>query len=279
MSDLELLASGRDADIYALDDATVLRRVRDPAHSRTLHEAKVMTYLAERGYPVPRVYEADETSMVMERLAGPTLLEDLGRRPWALWANARMLAALHDELAAIPAPDWLGEPAPGEPGRTPGERTGAGTEADADEAGHALGHAHGLEAGERPGPRRASVLHLDLHPGNVIRTAAGPVVIDWTNCAAGDPAFDLAKTLVTLETADLATWPRRRVRDLYVRALRRAARIDPAPRLADALREKLRDPNLSPAEAARLRALLARETGETGGETAPDHTAPAHPPV
>lgn len=38
------------------------------------------------------------------------------------------------------------------------------------------------------------MLHLDLHPGNVILTVAGPVVIDWTDVLRGDPALDLAQT-------------------------------------------------------------------------------------
>ena len=36
------------------------------------------------------------------------------------------------------------------------------------------------------------MLHLDLHPGNVMFTARGPVVIDWTNARAGAPAADVA---------------------------------------------------------------------------------------
>ena len=76
-----LLAQGRDTDVYALDDTTVLRRYRDPTHSNTLMEAKVMAYLAEHGYPVPRVHDATDTDLVLERLHGPTLLEDWRRRP------------------------------------------------------------------------------------------------------------------------------------------------------------------------------------------------------
>lgn len=239
MAEPVLLARGRDADVYALDDATVLRRVRVPGSSRTLHEAKVMAYLAEQGYPVPRVLDADEDSMVMQRLTGPTLLDDLQKRPWTLRANARTLARLHDELGAIDAPAWLEAPR--------------------------------VQSG--PTPHRRGMLHLDLHPGNVIATPQGPVVIDWTNAAAGDPALDVAKTFATIATADLPTAAGRLLCRAYARALRRAARTDPGPRIADAVREKLLDPNVSAAEAARLHTLLARETGAPGGRVDQDPAA------
>ncbi|MFJ5875307.1 MULTISPECIES: phosphotransferase family protein [unclassified Streptomyces] len=47
------------------------------------------------------------------------------------------------------------------------------------------------------------VLHLDLHPGNVILTRRGPVAIDWCNAGAGDPAADVAMTMVTVGSADV----------------------------------------------------------------------------
>jgi aminoglycoside phosphotransferase (APT) family kinase protein len=40
------------------------------------------------------------------------------------------------------------------------------------------------------------LLHLDLHPANVILSAKGPVVVDWTNARRGEPAFDIAITWV-----------------------------------------------------------------------------------
>ena len=36
------------------------------------------------------------------------------------------------------------------------------------------------------------LLHLDLHPQNVILSPNGPVVVDWTNARRGEPAFDVA---------------------------------------------------------------------------------------
>jgi aminoglycoside phosphotransferase (APT) family kinase protein len=42
------------------------------------------------------------------------------------------------------------------------------------------------------------LLHGDLHPLNVMITASGPVVIDWTNAARGDALTDVALTIVLL---------------------------------------------------------------------------------
>ncbi|HEY7420869.1 MAG TPA: phosphotransferase [Gaiellaceae bacterium] len=40
------------------------------------------------------------------------------------------------------------------------------------------------------------LVHLDLHPANVILSPEGAVVIDWTNARRGDPALDVALTWV-----------------------------------------------------------------------------------
>lgn len=42
------------------------------------------------------------------------------------------------------------------------------------------------------------ILHLDLHPENVVLTADGPVVIDWRNAAEGPPALDRAVSAVIM---------------------------------------------------------------------------------
>jgi len=42
--------------------------------------------------------------------------------------------------------------------------------------------------GAGPGTR---LVHLDLHPDNVILSSSGPTVIDWTNARDGSPALDV----------------------------------------------------------------------------------------
>ncbi len=51
------------------------------------------------------------------------------------------------------------------------------------------------------------VLHLDLHPDNVILTPEGPVVIDWRNATEGDPAVDLAMTALIMAQVALGDDP------------------------------------------------------------------------
>ncbi|KOU57587.1 phosphotransferase enzyme family protein [Streptomyces sp. MMG1533] len=52
-------------------------------------------------------------------------------------------------------------------------------------------------------PRRSTgrVLHLDLHPDNVILTADGPRVIDWTNTEEGEPGLDWGISAMILAQA------------------------------------------------------------------------------
>ena len=59
---------------------------------------------------------------------------------------------------------------------------------------HARLHALPSRSGD-PGER---VLHLDLHPANVLLTPRGPVLIDWTNARDGPPDLDVALTAVIL---------------------------------------------------------------------------------
>lgn len=46
--------------------------------------------------------------------------------------------------------------------------------------------------------RAHRVLHLDLHPDNVLLGPDGPVLIDWTNSAEGPPELDAAVSALIL---------------------------------------------------------------------------------
>ena len=187
-------------------------------------EAAVMAYLAGAGFPVPRVHDASGPDLVLERLAGRDMLADLSARPWLARRHARTLAGLHDRLHAITAPPSLRAP---------------------------FG----------PGGR---VLHLDLHPGNVMLTAAGPVVIDWSNVAAGPAAADVAMAWLIIATSEVDEPPLllrpaiSSVRAVLLRRFRALVRDDPGPELARVARARMADRNVRPAEARRLQVIADR---------------------
>ena len=217
-----LIGAGRAADVYALDERRVLRRYRNGESSE--REAAVMAYLAEAGFPVPRVHDASGPDLVLERLGGRDMLADLSARPWLARRHARTLAGLHDRLHAITAPPSLRAP---------------------------FG----------PGGR---VLHLDLHPGNVMLTPAGPVVIDWSNVAAGPAAADVAMAWLIIATSEVDAPPLllrpaiSSVRAVLLRRFRALVRDDPRPELARVARARMADRNVRPAEARRLQVIADR---------------------
>ncbi len=104
---MELLAQGRDCDIFDRGDGTVLRRSRRAYHQGL--EARVLAYAAEHGYSVPSVLELTDAGrdLIMEKVPGPTMLQALEKRPWRARAVGRQLGALHNRLHEIPGPDWL----------------------------------------------------------------------------------------------------------------------------------------------------------------------------
>jgi Ser/Thr protein kinase RdoA (MazF antagonist) len=192
------IGTGRSADVFAHGPGKVLRRYREPRD--TEREVAAMQHARARGYPVPEARAINDTDIVMDRLDGPTMLDDLGRRPWRIDRHAALLASLHRRLHEISAPDWL--PVPLGEGR--------------------------------------SLLHLDLHPDNVMLTARGPFVIDWPNVARGPSDADVAHTWIVLACSTPTTGAYRQAlsrigRGLFLRGfLRRfdrsrvAAHIDAA---------------------------------------------------
>ena len=214
-----LLASGRAADVHDQGDGTVLRRYK---HDHDVeHEVAVMRWVAEAGYPVPRVVSGSGRDIVMERIDGPTMLDDIGRRRWMLVAHARTLAQLHHQLHRLMAPDWLRRP--------------DGT------------------------PEGRAVLHLDLHPLNVLITPDGPVVIDWTNAARGEPSFDAAMTVALIESYEIDSRFERMGRWVLLRSYELAyGRRAVSDQLDTARRRRLADANTTEAE----RSLLRRRLGD-----------------
>jgi Ser/Thr protein kinase RdoA (MazF antagonist) len=220
-----LLGSGRNADVYDIGDGRVLRRYRDGRDAAEVQrEAQVMMHARAHCVPVPEVFEVSGSDIVMERATGPTMLDVLGRRPWTLRSQARLLARLHATVHQAPA--------------LPALRAPFGDE-DLD---HQV------------------LLHRDLHPSNVILTSTGPVLIDWEGAARGPAIYDVAMTWAIVGFSDvpetgLAAVAVRTVQSLFTHSFVRAAGPLDQTWRATAVRHRLTDPNVLPSERARLERL------------------------
>src|SRR5689334_14492692 len=100
---MRLIARGRASELFDLGDGRVLRRANGRADYR--REASVMRHVRGFGYPAPAVVDVLPDGLVLERVAGPTMAEELRRRPDTGMHHAAILAGLHDRLHEIVAPD------------------------------------------------------------------------------------------------------------------------------------------------------------------------------
>jgi aminoglycoside/choline kinase family phosphotransferase len=224
-----LLARGRAADVFDVGDGKVLRRYRR-AHTGLDLEVRVMRFVAQHGVRVPQVFDPGpehrpDCDIVMERIDGVTMLDDFEARPWKLFSHVRLLARLQRQINDIVAPEWLS----------------------------------GQAAGTGAMRRDDSVLHLDLHPMNVLLSDDGPVVIDWTNAAAGPAGFDAAITYVEMATFEVEGFAQRLGVRMGVEAFKRArgaGEIDAF--LVAACDHRLADPGLTPGERGAVAALRTR---------------------
>src|SRR6266545_2303217 len=105
---VRLIGAGRDAELFDLGGGRVLRRPRRPRPMDA--EAAFMGRVRAAGYPAPEVFEVRPDGLVMERLEGPTMLDDLAAHPWRVGRHARTLAELHVRLHRIAAEDGLPGP-------------------------------------------------------------------------------------------------------------------------------------------------------------------------
>jgi Ser/Thr protein kinase RdoA (MazF antagonist) len=122
--------------------------------------------------PVPRVLDradfADHSALLLERLPGRPAGELALGDPGPARAAGRACGRVYDVLARVAAPAGL-RVAPGAP----------------------------EQASDGP----ARLLHLDLHPLNLLVSDDGTAVtgvLDWANTHAGDPVLDRARTWAIL---------------------------------------------------------------------------------
>lgn len=226
------IGEGREAEIYAWDEGTVLRLLRPGADAADVQREDVaMRAAGAVGLDVPRVRGSvtvdGRPGVIMDRVDGPDLITLMGRRPWTVPRVARIVGKEQAAIHGVVAPKELWSLR--EMVRWKIENAG---DLPAALAEFALGVLDTLPDGDR-------LCHGDFHPGNVLMGPSGPAVIDWVGAARGDPAGDLARTRLLLRQGAVPGHMPALIRRmhalgrdtffrLYLRAYARARPIDSA---------------------------------------------------
>lgn len=190
----EPIARGATAEVYAWEPGWILKLFYPSFAERVVRfEARKAEAAHRVGVPTAavggQVRVGDRHGLLFERLDGPPLTPTLLGGQAAMEEGARTLAALqvrlHDEVLADhahafpPFKQMVAERI---------KETGA---LDDDLRRLVLETLDELPDGD-------AICHGDLHPDNVIVTADGPRIIDWTDASRGDPMADVAHSVLLL---------------------------------------------------------------------------------
>jgi len=230
----EKIAKGGTSDLFVFDQNRVVKLLhpRFPRSNAQL-EFEITSALAATGIPAPAVFEVVERDgrfgIVFERVDGVSLLQLVERKPWKLFYAARLLAELHAQVHQYTAPKTL----PSQ--RQQLERWLANA------LDFTVDQRRAAEASLLLVPQGTAICHGDFHPGNILLTRRGPVIIDWSTGTQGDPLVDVARTAALFEEANLppgSPWYMRLLLALARRLLYRAY-LDRYFRLRGGTREEI----------------------------------------
>ena len=184
------IAIGATAEIHAWKDGQVLKLFNQGISRSTIeYEANNTWLVHDTGLPVPAVGEIIEIDgrfgLEYERVEGMTMLQALMKSPWKFPIFARQLADIQAEMHMRRVP---GLPAQRERLERKINRTQLLPEDVRQAALHALARL----------PDDNELCHGDFHPGNIVLTSSGPVVIDWIDASHGSAIMDVARSTLLM---------------------------------------------------------------------------------
>ena len=184
------IGNGRAAEVFEFGQGRVIKLWREPGHPEWMaREARAQQAVIAAGVRAPTVFEETQVDgrngLIIERVDGLDGLTAALKQPWRIWSIGRGIGRLHRQIAKVAAPAEL---------PTFEQRT---RHIIADPKFPADIRERLLALFERA-PRRIALCHMDFHPGNIMETTRGPVVIDFANAQAGHPACDHIQSLLLL---------------------------------------------------------------------------------
>jgi aminoglycoside phosphotransferase (APT) family kinase protein len=181
-----LVGQGRTADIYRWDNNQILKLFHTGwSVSAVEQEARINRIVLETGLPVPAtggMLEIDgRHGILFERIDGPTMLHQLGAKPWTAIALLHTFADLHVSMHTHTMSEL------------PSQRQHLAQEIRQASALPAKWAAAALAALDHL-PDGNRLCHGDYHPDNVLMSPHGPIIIDWSEATAGNPIADVDRT-------------------------------------------------------------------------------------
>ncbi|HJQ59459.1 MAG TPA: aminoglycoside phosphotransferase family protein [Vineibacter sp.] len=188
----EKVGEGSMSDVHAWAPGQVVKLWKASVPPQVCrHEARMTRAAFAAGCPAPEVLDEvileGRFGIVLSRLDGPTLLQLSRSGAMTRAQTGAVLAGLYRAVHTTPPP-----------------RDVATLRVWMDHSLRSVGDvvpyhiATGIRAlidRLQPGD---GLCHGDLHPGNVIMTAEGPRIIDWTFAMRGPAAYDLARCHILL---------------------------------------------------------------------------------
>lgn len=185
-----LVGQGRTAEIYTWGTNQILKLFRRGwPLSVVEQEAHISRTVHEMGLPVPApggVIEVDgRHGILYERIDGPSMLRQLGAKPWTAIQSLHVFADLHARMHAHTVREF------------PSQRQ---------HLTHLIQQASPLPAEWTAAaltalnqlPDGSCLCHGDYHPDNVLMSPNGPIIIDWSEATSGNPIADVARTSLIL---------------------------------------------------------------------------------
>ena len=192
-----LIGAGLVAEAFAWGEGMVKLYRPGTAHHAVFREAAAQALAESLGLPVPAVWGVrrigDRWGLLMQRIAAPTLADQLRQGGPAAAACLQQMAALQARLhrcQAIQLPSLRA-------------RLSARI-ATAPIADPALKTR--LAEGVQQMPDGDRLCHGDFHPLNLLGDTGHATIIDWADACRGEPAADLCRSYLTLRlhAAELA---------------------------------------------------------------------------
>lgn len=186
-----MLAAGRTSDVYEYGSGNVVKVPRpDVPDHWALLEAEYTAAVRTLDVPAPSVIEVIQingrNAIVLERIDGRSMWEHMVDEPGRIPELAATLASTQRAIFTAGLP--------------------AGLEGLVDRMSRKIDEVDRIPVDERRDAiqllrslrKGAALLHGDLHPGNVLMTERGPLVIDWFDASIGHPVSDIVRSSILM---------------------------------------------------------------------------------